>query len=69
MNREDEERIRSIVRDELAAFLHKIEIEAGEPMDFAGDTKTARGLLRLLFVVARDRSIKEKLSSGEIGGE
>ena len=69
MTREGEERIRSIVRDELAAFLHKVEIEAGEPVNFEGDTKTARGLLRLLFVAARDVSVKEKMSSGELGGE
>jgi hypothetical protein len=69
MNREDEERVRSIVRDELAAFLHKVEIEAGEPVNFEGDTKTARGLLRLLFVAARDSPVKENLASGEFRGE
>jgi hypothetical protein len=57
MNEQDEEKIRAIVRDEISALFHEVETMTGqnEPQNLKGDTKTPRGLLRLLFIHARQR--------------
>lgn len=62
MNKEDEEKMRAIVRDEISAFFHEVEVETGqgEPQNPEGDTKTPRGLLRLLFIRARSRYFNNK---------
>ena len=62
----EEQRVRDIFWEELSTFLHEIEQEAGEPESDNGDTKTARGLLRLLFNSARTHHIKNIADSGEL---
>lgn len=66
MTSEEEQRIRGIFWEELSTFFHEIEQEAGEPANDEGDTKTARGLLRLLFTSASTYHIKNMADSGDL---
>lgn len=70
MTKAEEEVIRAIIRDEISSFFHHVAVERAHVDDTsAGNTQTPEGLLRLLFLSARDRYFKTGLPFKDRSGD